>query len=367
MLVATAFVLLMGCDTEVPLGPTPPSETYPPYQRAFVEALAPRRPDRPTIAVVALNEATETTDFLVTHAVLKLADVADVVAVAPRRGRVSLYPALEVEVTHDFAGFDKAHPNGADYVIVPAMDDRDAPVVTTWIAAQAHLGAQVIGVCAGALMVGRAGLLDGRQFTTHWYYRELVAERHPGARLAAHRRYVFDRGVATTTGITASIPAMLSLVEAIGGHDKAQRLAMSLGVRRWGPEHDSGRYGLNARRKLGIVLNKLAFWRRDRFRLDVHDGMDDVALAFVADAWSRTDNITVVPAAPGPVTLQSGLTLLARPAPDDLPRVPRSPQLSPMQQLDRTLCEIDEHFGPERRAWVMMELEYPDAGAACTH
>ena len=33
------------------------------------------------------------------------------------------------------------------------------------------------------------------------------------------------------------------------------------------------------------------------------------------------------------------------------------------KQLDRTLCEIDERFGAERREWVMMELEYAGAPA----
>ena len=122
------------------------------------------------------------------------------------------------------------------------MDDTDDPAVITWLRQQADKGARVIGVCAGALVVGRAGLLDGRRFASHWYYRNTLLERHPTGTYVPNQRYVVDRDVATTTGITASVPTTLALVEAIGGRDKAQGLAAELGVPSWTPAHDSRRF-----------------------------------------------------------------------------------------------------------------------------
>ena len=198
--------------------------------KAFVEALKPRGPDRPLVVVLARNEGTETTDFLLRHAVLQRSGIAGVVAVAPRRGRVRLYPVSEVSVEQDLAGFDEAHPSGADYVIVPAMDDAGDSMIAAWLGQQKTKGARIVSVCAGALELGRAGRLDSRRFTTHWYYRKTVLDRHPAAVYVPDRRYVVDRDVATTTGITASVPSMLALVEAIGGRAKAQALAAELGV-----------------------------------------------------------------------------------------------------------------------------------------
>jgi putative intracellular protease/amidase len=206
--------------------------------QAFVDALKPHRPGKPVIAIVALNEGTEMTDFLLPHAVLQRAGVADVQSVAPRRGRVLLYPALQVEVAQDLASFDQAYPSGADYVIVPAMADDNNPAITAWLKQQADRGARILGVCAGALIVGRAGLLDGRRCTTHWYFRRILLKRHPSAVYVPHQRYVIDGSVATTTGVTASVPTMLALVEAIGGHEKAQALATELGVASWSLAHD---------------------------------------------------------------------------------------------------------------------------------
>lgn len=358
-------LLLAACGPDLQLPPAPADAASAARQQAaFVAAMQPRRPGKPVVAVVALNESTETTDFLLTHAVLQRSGVADVQAVAPRRGRVALYPVLQVEVAQDLAGFDKAYPGGADYVVVPALDDAPAPAITAWLREQASKGARIIGVCVGVLNVGRAGLLDGRRFVTHWYSRGDALERHPSASYVPHQRYVVDGNVATTTGITASIPAMLALVEAMGGRERAQALAGELGVASWTPAHDSGAFGLNAGRASRYLLAKAAFWRDEDWRADVREGVDDIALALAADAWARTGYISVKAAAPGPVRMRSGLVLLAQPADEAMPRLPLSPGAKPVQQLDRTLCEIAARYGAARSEWVMMELEYP-GGLSC--
>lgn len=360
ILPAVAVCALAGCGLNVPPAPPADAAVAQRQARGFVEAIKPRNEGRSVIAIVALNEGTETTDFLLTHAVLQRADIAEVQAVAPRAGRVSLYPALQVEVTQDLASFDQAHPSGADYVIVPAMSDRNNAAITTWLKQQSERGARIIGVCAGALVVANAGLLDRRRFTTHWFYRDELTDNHPDAQYVPHRRYVVEDNVATTTGITASVPTMLALIEAIGGRDKAESLAAEFGVESWTPIHDSSQFGLNFSRGLSFILNKLAFWRSEQRRVDVVEGMDDITLAFTADAWSRTGHIDVLAAAPAPVKLRSGITLLPdSSAPEELASLPLTANLNPMQQLDRTLCEIDAHFGAARSEWVRMELEYP--------
>lgn len=359
--------VLSGCGAGIQVPPAKTDAATSERQaQAFIDAMKPQRPGKPVIAVLALNEGTEITDFLLTHAVLQRAGVADVQAIAPHRGRVTLYPALEVEVAQDLAGFDRAHPSGADYVIVPAMHDDNNPAVTTWLQEQARKGARIIAVCAGGLVAGRAGLLDGRRFVTHWYFRKDILERHPDATYVPHQRYVADRGVATTTGVTASIPAMLALVEAIGGRGKAQALAAALGVPSWTPVHDSSLFGLNAGRASTYLLNKAAFWRAQRWQVEVQDGMDDIALALATDAWSRTGHVSIdAVSASGPVRLRSGLLLLAQPPADNQPRLPLTATLKPMQQFDRTLCEIGERYGASLREWVKMELEYAGASTTC--
>jgi transcriptional regulator GlxA family with amidase domain len=212
--------------------PPPPDVTASAEARkqAFVEALKPQRAGRPVIAIVALNEGTEMTDLLLPHAVLKRANVADVQVVAPHRGLVQLYPALQVEASQDLAGFDQIHPFGADYVIVPAMSNDADPAIIAWIQKQARAGARIIAVCSGARVAGRANLLDGRKFAGHWYDRSTLLKRHPSAVYVPDQRYIFDRGVVTTTGITASVSPMLRLVPALRRPAQAIAVADDLGV-----------------------------------------------------------------------------------------------------------------------------------------
>ncbi len=360
--IAVLFLAGCGADTTMPPAPADPALREQQTQ-AFVQAMKPRHAGRQVVAIVALSEGTETTDFLLTHAVLQRADVADVQAVATRSGRVELYPALQVQVPQDIDGFDRAHPTGADYVVVPAMRDDADPAVTAWLRRQAERGARIVGVCNGTLVVGNAGLLDGRRFAGHWSTRSKLLAHHPGAMHVPHQRYLVDRDVATTTGISASIPVTLALVEAIGGRDKAAAVAAELGTNSWSPEHDSAPFALTVRRGASYLLNKARFWSHEQWGVDVRDGMDDIALALTADAWSRTGRVSVhaESASSGTVKLRSGMVLAVNASTPGAPRLPLVPAMKPLQQLDRTLCEIGQRFGASRREWVMLEMEYSGA------
>ncbi len=202
--------------------------------------IPPPRHGKPVIAVLALNEGTETTDFLVHYAVLRRANVATVEAVAPRSGSVALMPAaLTIEVQDDLGSFDRRHPDGADYVIVPAMHADNDPIIIDWVRAQAARGAVIVAICSGALVVGNAGLLDHRRFAGHWYDRNSLRARHPGAIHIPNRRYIADRGIVSTTGVSASVPVSVAIVEAIAGRTRAEAVAHAIGVSDWGASHDS--------------------------------------------------------------------------------------------------------------------------------
>src|SRR5581483_8019885 len=121
-----------------------------------------------------------------------------------------------------------------------------------------------------------------------------LQRRHAGATHVPNQRYVIDRDVATSTGITASVPTMLALVEAIGGRAKVEPLASALGVAFWTPAHETGFFELDARRRWKYIVNKVtAFWGHQRWAADVDNGTDDIALALAADAWERTSRISV--------------------------------------------------------------------------
>src|SRR5262245_28094588 len=100
----------------------PPAE-----QDAILAALKPVRDREPVIAVIGINDATETTDYLMPAGILRRADVGQVLMLATNSGPVKLFPALTVLPDATLREFDAVHPGGADYVIVPAMKRDDDP------------------------------------------------------------------------------------------------------------------------------------------------------------------------------------------------------------------------------------------------
>ncbi len=64
---------------------------------AMLAALKPPKRTRPLVAVVGINDATETTDYLMPTGILRRADIADVMTLSTGSGPVKLYPALSVE------------------------------------------------------------------------------------------------------------------------------------------------------------------------------------------------------------------------------------------------------------------------------
>ncbi len=197
--------------------------------KSKVDHIPPRpiKRKRPLIAIVADNNGTETTDLMIPHAILRRAEVAEVVIVSPSGGAITLMPALSIQAQQTLDEFDATHPDGADYVIVPALHVDDNPQIITWLKKQFSKNSFIAGICEGAKILGKAGLLDGRDATTHWYAIDDLRSTYPTMRWIRDRRYVVDRDIMTTTGVTASIPASLAIVEMIAGLESAQNLAIS--------------------------------------------------------------------------------------------------------------------------------------------
>ncbi|RIV79690.1 DJ-1/PfpI family protein [Pelagerythrobacter aerophilus] len=331
---------------------------------AMLAALRHDGEGRPVIAVVGVNDATETNDYITTTGILRRADVADVIMLATGPGPVQLYPALRAEPDATIAKFDAGHPEGADYVIVPAMSRDDDPAVLAWLRDQSRKGARILGVCAGAKVVGAAGLLDGKRATTHWYYRREMLERSPTIEYVAGRRMVADGNVVTTTGITAAMPMMLTLIEAIAGHRKAEEVAHELGVEAWDARHSSAAFRLTRPFVTTVLANRMTFWNRDTWGIELQPGMDEVSLAIVADAWSRTyrSDVVTFAASTHAVATANGIRILPDLADDQWPsdrRVSIFPAQRPVDALDRTLDTITDRYGKLTTDVVAMQLEYP--------
>jgi transcriptional regulator GlxA family with amidase domain len=121
-----------------------------------------------------------------------------------------------------------------DLVVVPGLDDDLAasfaenrgwvPWLATWHAA----GARVASSCTGAFLLADAGLLDGKQATTHWMFADELRRRYPAVNVTADQMIVDTGDVITSGGATAFLNLVLYLVERFAGHDRANLAAKVL-------------------------------------------------------------------------------------------------------------------------------------------
>lgn len=149
------------------------ADHLPPYQPRFGRK-------RPVVVIVGENYYTELTDYVLPYAILSESNAAEVIPLATQPGPIRMFPApMNVLPRLTTSAFDAQFPQGADYVIVPAVHkDSDAPLLQ-WVASQAQKGGVVVGVCDGVHVVAGAGLLNGKRATGHWYSIDDLHKKYP--------------------------------------------------------------------------------------------------------------------------------------------------------------------------------------------
>jgi transcriptional regulator GlxA family with amidase domain len=85
-------------------------------------------------------------------------------------------------------------------------------------------------VCAGALLAAKAGVLAGRECTTHHHHIEDIQRLEPSATVHANRIFVEDGRIFTSAGVTAGIDLTLYIIGQQLGHQVAVAVARDLVV-----------------------------------------------------------------------------------------------------------------------------------------
>ncbi|WP_326701068.1 GlxA family transcriptional regulator [Streptomyces sp. NBC_01754] len=119
-----------------------------------------------------------------------------------------------------------------DMLLVPGgQGTRDPdPALIDWLRAHAPDPDRLLSVCSGALLLARAGQLDGHRVTTHWALCDRLARNHPAVEVDPDPVFVRDGRLSTSAGVTAGIDLALALVEEDHGRDVALAVARHLVV-----------------------------------------------------------------------------------------------------------------------------------------
>ncbi|MDQ0702857.1 transcriptional regulator GlxA family with amidase domain [Pseudomonas sp. W3I7] len=157
---------------------------------------------------------------------------------------VSPVPALQTSIGLPLAGLAPLPPSLAPGTLVVLVGSTSkvskakqqafesaSDTLTQWLQGVfAPSGQRLVCVCAGALSAARAGLLDGRQCTTHHALCAALQALAPKARVLENRLYVTDGPISCSAGVTAGIDLMLHLLAELAGPRLACNVARDMVV-----------------------------------------------------------------------------------------------------------------------------------------
>ena len=106
-----------------------------------------------------------------------------------------------------------------DYLLVPggegASDAAGTEGLVRFVSERAKECKAVLSVCTGSLLLQRAGLLSGRQATTHWTKLDQLRS-FPEVRVV-EERFTEDGCVWTSAGVSAGIDMTLAFIARVAG------------------------------------------------------------------------------------------------------------------------------------------------------
>lgn len=116
-----------------------------------------------------------------------------------------------------------------DLLIVPGgrgtRRERTNETLIAWVAAQATRTEITASVCTGAFLLAAAGLLRGREATTHWGSIDWLRAHHSEVTVNDAARWVDEGRIVTSAGVSAGIDMSLHLVERLHGRAAAETTA----------------------------------------------------------------------------------------------------------------------------------------------
>ena len=118
-----------------------------------------------------------------------------------------------------------------DILIIPGgivSDQLQRDPVVQWIVQCAQTASITASVCTGAFLLAKAGLLDGKQATTHWEDIPEMRAMFPQIDVIAGTRWVDTGKTVSSAGITAGIDMSFHLVERLVSEDLAVSTALQM-------------------------------------------------------------------------------------------------------------------------------------------
>lgn len=110
-----------------------------------------------------------------------------------------------------------------DILIVPGgqgtRKEMNNPVLVNWVKDSFEQVELLLSVCTGALILAKAGLLDGLTATTHHNALDLLKKTAPKTTIIKDQRFVDNGKIILSAGISAGIDMSFYVVDKLLGKD----------------------------------------------------------------------------------------------------------------------------------------------------
>ena len=119
-----------------------------------------------------------------------------------------------------------------DLLVVPGgwgtRKESKNKILVKWIGNQFTNNRLIASICTGSSLLGKAGLLDGRDATTHWRAFDFLQESAPKARILKNVRFTLTEPIFTSAGVSAGIDLALRIVSHVFGTEVGQATARQM-------------------------------------------------------------------------------------------------------------------------------------------
>ncbi|KEO84922.1 DJ-1/PfpI family protein [Tumebacillus flagellatus] len=274
-------------------------------------------PNKPTVALVMDVGTTEIFDFLMPYELFSMTEKYNVVSVASDTKLRTLSGGVDLFPNYSFAQLDALLGKSPDIIVIPYMpsvNQAGYQPVREWI--QKHGETTLLSICGGSGNLADTGLLKGKSATSHWQAIDLeLQKKYPDTEWLKDHRYVAQGNIVTSGGQTGGIDAVLYVISQKLGMAEAEKLSNDIHY----PTFQFVQNPVVAPYSVDLkystyVLNKAFQWNKTQTGVMLYNGMDEMAMSSVFDAFADTGTtqVSTFASVRQPVVTKHGLTLLPR-------------------------------------------------------
>lgn len=129
-----------------------------------------------------------------------------------------------------------AEATQTDLAIAPAFNGEPDAILeknralVEWIKAMRQVGAEIASLCYGSYFLGEAGLLTGKQCTSHWMTVDDMQQKYREAKVLPDAVITDQEGIYTSGGAFSSLNLILYLVEKFCGREVGVQISKMFSI-----------------------------------------------------------------------------------------------------------------------------------------